>query len=105
MDRASLDAGWWTIPAENTKNGQSHRVPLAEDVIALIRAQKPDEQDEGSEYVFAGLDGAAVLHRAKKAPAAIARVLGIDFRGHDCDEQRQLLWRLPAYLASTLVVC
>ena len=32
--------------------------------------------------MFVGF-GASVLDRAKKAPAAIARVLDIDFRGHD----------------------
>jgi integrase len=78
-----LNAGWWTIPAEHTKNGQPHRVPLTSDVLDLIRARKPNEDDESSDYVFAGCGGAAVLHRAKKAPAAIARVLNIDFRGHD----------------------
>ena len=78
-----VDGGWWTIPAEHTKNGQAHRVPLTSDVLDLIRAQKPDEDDERSEYVFAGAGGASVLHRTKKAPAAIAGVLNIDFRGHD----------------------
>jgi integrase len=78
-----LDAGWWTIPGEYTKNGEPHRVPLAADVIELIRAQKPLKQDDPKEFVFAGLGGAAVLHRAKKAPSALARVLKIDFRGHD----------------------
>ena len=78
-----LDGGWWMIPGEHTKNGQPHRVPLTADVVELIRTQKPQEEDEPSEYVFAGLGGAAVLHRAKKAPAAVARLLKIDFRGHD----------------------
>ena len=69
--------------SEHTKNGQPHRVPLTADVVDLIGTQKPQEGDEPSEYVFAGLGGAAVLHRAKKAPAAVARLLKIDFRGHD----------------------
>jgi integrase len=78
-----VDARWWTIPAEHTKNGQPHRVPLITETLDVIRAQKPTNNHESAEYVFAGVGGAAVLHRAKKAPAAIARVLGIDFRGHD----------------------
>jgi len=61
----------------------THRVPLTTEVIELIQSQEPKDQDERSEYVFAGLGGAVVLHRAKKAAAAIARVLKIDFRGHD----------------------
>jgi integrase len=78
-----LDAGWWTIPGEHTKNGQPHRVPLTADVVELIRAQEPADKDEEIESVFAGANGAALLHRAKKAPAILARVLKIDFRGHD----------------------
>jgi integrase len=78
-----LNAGWWTIPSEHTKNGVPHRVPLSVDVVELIRAQKPKDGQVRTEYVFTGHDGATVLHRAKKAPAAIARALEIDFRGHD----------------------
>ncbi len=47
------------------------------------RSDQCDEDDQGGdEYVFVG-NGASVRDRAKKAPAAIARVLDIDFRGHD----------------------
>jgi integrase len=75
--------GWWTIPGEHTKNGQPIRVPLTGDVIALIREQEPDDDNERGEYVFTGRGNATVLDRTKKAPSALARALGIDFRGHD----------------------
>lgn len=75
-----LESGWWTIPASDTKNGEPHRVPLADDVVALIRAQQKNDDDR--EYVFLG-QSASLRDRAKKAPSAIARVLGIEFRGHD----------------------
>jgi len=78
-----LESGWWSIPGEYTKNGQPHRVPLTVDVIELVNAQKPKSDDDKSEYVFVGSGQATLLHRAKKAPAALARVLKIDFRGHD----------------------
>ena len=78
-----LDAGWWTIPGEYTKNGEPHRVPLTTQVVELIRAQHPGDDNDLSEFVFTGAGGAMVLHRAKKAPAALARALNIDFRGHD----------------------
>jgi integrase len=78
-----LETGWWTIPGTDTKNGEVHRVPLAEGAIEIIREQlKKDEEPVADEYVFVG-PGASVFDRAKKAPAAVARVLGIDFRGHD----------------------
>src|SRR5262249_47285866 len=78
-----LDAGWWTIPGEHTKNGEIHRVPLTDDAIQLIKSLKPESEDDLPEHVFVGSGGATVLHRAKKAPSAVARVLNIDFRGHD----------------------
>lgn len=82
-----LEAGWWTIPAADTKNGEPHRVPLVERVKTIIKAQQTDdtsddESDESPEFVFVGR-GASLRDRAKKAPAAIAKALGLDFRGHD----------------------
>lgn len=74
-----LESGWWTIPGTDTKNGEPHRVPLVERAVAIIRTQQKDASTEG---VFVGR-GASIRDRAKKAPAAVARVLAIDFRGHD----------------------
>jgi len=66
----------------DTKNGEPHRVPLSEAAIQIIHNQQPDETKRGV-YVFTGNGEATMLHRAKKAPAKIARALGIDFHGHD----------------------
>src|SRR5262249_20327379 len=33
-----LDAAMWTIPAERMKSGKPHRVPLADQAIALLRS-------------------------------------------------------------------
>ena len=78
-----LDTGWWTIPAADAKNGEQHRVPLTPTVINIIKAQKVDGRDVAAEaFVFIG-SGASIRDRAKKAPAEIARLLEIDFRGHD----------------------
>ena len=74
-----LDAGWWTIPGIHTKNGEAHRVFLVKEAVALIKSQ---EQDDQAVYVFAGA-GESVLDRAKKVPAAVARLLKFEFRGHD----------------------
>ncbi len=75
-----LAAGWWTIPGADTKNGEPHRVPLVQRAKAIVQAQQTD--DEAQEFVFVG-HGASLRDRAKKAPAAIAKALGLDFRGHD----------------------
>jgi integrase len=80
-----LAQGWWTIPADRSKNGQPHRVPLTAEVVALIRSQHGDagEASAPDACVFAGLAGASVESRAPKASAALSRVLGFAFRGHD----------------------
>lgn len=77
-----LDAGWWTIPREHSKNGQPHRVPLTDDAIAIIEAQQPDP-DEREGDVFTSRQGARVVARLPKAGAACARALGFEFRSHD----------------------
>jgi integrase len=89
-----LKTGWWTIPAEDSKNGQAHRVPLVSEAITLLKAQQkererrqhdedaPPQDRKAIDYVFVGT-GASVRDRAKKAPARVARVLQIEFRGHD----------------------
>jgi integrase len=77
-----LHSGWWTIPGSDTKNGEPHRVPLVTDAIEIIQTQEPDKKRRGV-YVFTGNGEATVVHRAKKAPAVLARALRIDFHGHD----------------------
>jgi len=79
-----LDGGWWVIPGADTKNGRPHRVPLTPIAVALVKAQEPKKPLKRGEFVFVGRQQASLEERAKKAPAAIARVLGgVDFRGHD----------------------
>jgi len=78
-----LGSGWWTIPGEHTKNGEPHRVPLSAEAVAIVRAHSPKDGEARPEHVFTGLGGGTIMDRAKKAPSAIARVLKIDFRGHD----------------------
>lgn len=73
---------WWTIPGELAKNGRPHRVPLTADVVKIIKAQCPDGEPQPDSYVFAHLSE-SVKDRAKKAGAALSRVLGFEFRGHD----------------------
>jgi len=56
-DELDLDKGVWEIPAERTKAGRAHRVPLSPLAIELIGA--PDEADH--EHVFCRrLDGTPI---------------------------------------------
>ena len=69
-----LATRWWTIPAERSKNGLPHRVPLTALALDLIAAL-PVPDPEG--YVFAGARG------KRQRSQAIARLGLDDFRGHD----------------------
>ena len=43
--------GWWTIPASKAKNGLSHRVPLAQSALKIIREMKATVGGTSSKYV------------------------------------------------------
>jgi integrase len=76
-----LESRWWTIPAEHSKNGQPHRVPLTADAVQLICSLQPEE--ERGLFVFSRDGSAAAADRARKAGTELSKVLGFDFRGHD----------------------
>jgi len=76
------DTGWWTIPAEITKNGLSHRVWLPESALAVLKAVK--EQSGHAGWVFpspAAKDGP--VRSNTKPTAAICKAAGISFTPHD----------------------
>lgn len=82
--------GWWTIPAEHSKNKLPHRVPFTPPAIAILEAlrarvdealtaRKARGHDDGKApiYVLAGA-------RGKRQRSAAAATFGIpDFIGHD----------------------
>ena len=80
-----LAAGWWTIPAERSKNAMSHRVPLSPPALAILtdlRARedarlKAQKVPKPTTYVLAGARG-----KRQQADAAATFKLA-DFRGHD----------------------
>lgn len=49
-----LEEGTWTIPADRTKSGREHRVPLGPRALALVRALP---RLEGTDLVFPGKNG------------------------------------------------
>ncbi len=51
-DELNLDNGMWTIPAERSKNGKSHRVPLTDPVVEMISGLPQFDP-----YVLAGSRG------------------------------------------------
>ena len=49
-DEVDLEARLWTCPAERMKTGEEHRVPLTDEILAIIKPL----QAMASEYVFEG---------------------------------------------------
>jgi integrase len=99
-----LERGWWTQPAETTKNGLSHRVPLTPIVIKLLRelareadetlaainhwrARKKLEPVTPSVWVFPSPrrdHGDLPLQRnLQNAVERLRATSGVDFRAHD----------------------
>jgi integrase len=37
-----LVSGWWTIPAERSKNGLAHRVPLSPQAVRILKGLKAE---------------------------------------------------------------
>ncbi len=66
--------GWWTIPAEHSKNGLPHRIPLTEPALDIL---VPLANTANGDLAFAGARG------KRQRSEATARLGLSDFRGHD----------------------
>ncbi len=80
-DELDLDAGWWTIPAERSKNGLAHRVPLASEAMRILREIKAGANDEL--LVFRGGHIGLPLTNLQKPMVRIKEKSGVEFRMHD----------------------
>jgi integrase len=75
-----LKAGWWTIPSERTKNKKTHRIPLTQEVRALLESMCTDTVGD---CVFVGRFGDGPLSSPQKALTRIVERSGVKFRIHD----------------------
>ena len=75
-----LETGWWTIPGQDAKNHDAHRVPLTALAREILHRRHQRDDDK---YVFSSNGHAAVADRAKKAAAHLCRGLPFQFRAHD----------------------
>jgi integrase len=83
-DELDTETGWWTIPGNKTKNGLSHRVPLTEPALAILREMKSvAEEDDYSQFVFPSPKGDTHIRNPQKAIERIQKATKIDFVGHD----------------------
>ena len=68
-----LQAGWWHIPAERTKNKRSHRIPLVGQTFEILKARKAEAR--GKSYVFPGRrNGQPYINLAKPLARIIERM-------------------------------
>jgi len=75
------DSGWWTIPAEITKNRLSHRVWLTDHALAVLREMK--EQSGHAGWVFPSPSTEGPVRSNTKPTAAICKTSGVNFTPHD----------------------
>jgi len=54
-EEIDLEGRVWTLPAEKSKNGRGHRVPLSTRAILILRGLQPSEEPTG--WVFPGANG------------------------------------------------
>ena len=75
-----LATGWWTIPADVSKNHDPHRVPLTAPVLEVLQRRRFGADDR---YVFSNHRHTCVSARAKKAASTLSKGLSFEFRAHD----------------------
>ncbi len=78
----NLAGGWWTIPAERSKNGLAHKVPLSPQALLILKQLR--KKTGKSPWVFPSRRkaGQHITH-AQKAIERIVERSHVDFRGHD----------------------
>ncbi len=82
-DELDMEAGWWTIPGEKTKNGLSHRVPLSAPALTIIRNMRSVAGKDRSHFVFPSPKGETHISNPQKPLVRIQKATGIDFVAHD----------------------
>jgi integrase len=82
MRWSDIDGEWWTIPAEVSKNGLQHRVPLSPQALAVLELLRPLSGD--SEWVFDSpkKPGTHIV-AIRKAAVRIAERARVEFTAHD----------------------
>jgi integrase len=77
-----LKGAAWTIPAERTKNGEPHVVPLSTQAVALLAAIRPKDPRAAS-LVFASGSGTALGNWDRETKAFHEKSKTADWHRHD----------------------
>ena len=73
-----LGGGWWVIPAERSKNGLAHRVPLSPQVVAILQDLQA-HVGASSTWVFATPSASGYRETVQIATRRIRRRSGLEF--------------------------
>lgn len=73
--------GWWTIPAERSKNGLSHRVPLSAQAHAILEEVQGQETD--CQWLFPSPKPGRHMEHLVQATKRIRERAGVEFVPHD----------------------
>ena len=78
-----LDSGWWTIPAEYSKNGLPHRVPLSKLALDILKQMETISGKSG--WVFPSpVKKCGHIKNVQKTALRIREYSGVsDFKPHD----------------------
>jgi len=77
-----VDSAWWTIPAEFSKNGLPHRVPLSPSAVNMLQSIRAACGGK-SEWVFPSPTGRGPLRNVWRAIDYIRKSSGVEFTPHD----------------------
>ncbi len=77
-----LESGWWTIPAEQSKNKLTHRVPLSPAAVTLL-SELQSRAREGHPWVFWTPSRSGHRTTAHKCTVRVRKVSAVDFVPHD----------------------
>jgi integrase len=80
-DDLDLESGWWTIPAERSKNRLAHRVPLSPLAVSILRDLRG--RATNSPWVFESTGPEGYRVSIQKAALRIRAATGLDFTPHD----------------------
>lgn len=78
-----LDAGWWTIPAERSKNKLSHRVPLSPPVLGILRDLRDRRDGKDGGWVFRGKRIGQPFKHFGEPTRVLRERSGVAFNPHD----------------------
>jgi integrase len=77
-----LVSGWWIVPAERSKNGLTHRVPLSPQAVKVLKNLRSLTGVSRWVVPSAKKQDANIAH-VQKAIERVVQRSGVSFRGHD----------------------